>query len=176
MVGKTMASHLVASFRESVYGIRGFGLRRAAKKLRLKHRSTNAKMKLVQDITRSRTANCSILKRPPGAQNGSTLSRAARARLKLMMDCLRSATRIGESNTCASTSERSLRLMIGTRWRYGRRQSWSVFSAHGFTADWSLERVQRIPTADDIHAYVADYEEARGRPFSKLERQSLFAH
>jgi len=49
-------------------------------------------------------------------------------------------------------------------------------SAHGFTADWSLERVQRIPTADDIHAYVADYEEARGRPFSKLERQSLFAH
>ena len=66
--------------------------------------------------------------------------------------------------------------MIGTRWRYGRRQSWSVFSAHGFTADWSLERVQRIPTADDIHAYVADYEEARGRPFSKLARQSLFAH
>jgi hypothetical protein len=49
-------------------------------------------------------------------------------------------------------------------------------SAHGFTADWSLERVQRIPTADDIHAYVADYEETRGRPFSKLARQSLFAH
>jgi hypothetical protein len=49
-------------------------------------------------------------------------------------------------------------------------------SAHGFTADWSLEGVRRIPTADDIRAYVADYEEARGRPFSKRERQSLVAH
>ena len=48
-------------------------------------------------------------------------------------------------------------------------------SAHGFTADWTLEGVRRIPTADDIRTYVADYEEARGRPFSKRDRKSLFA-
>jgi len=48
-------------------------------------------------------------------------------------------------------------------------------SAHGFTADWTLEGVRRIPAADDIRAYVADYEEARGQAFSKRERRSLFA-
>jgi hypothetical protein len=48
-------------------------------------------------------------------------------------------------------------------------------SAHGFTADWSLEGVHRIPTADDIRAYVADYETVRGQPFSKRQRRSLFA-
>jgi aminoglycoside phosphotransferase (APT) family kinase protein len=48
-------------------------------------------------------------------------------------------------------------------------------SAHGFTADWTFENVPRIPTADDIRAYVADYERARGRTFSKHERKSLFA-
>jgi hypothetical protein len=48
-------------------------------------------------------------------------------------------------------------------------------SVHGFTADWSLEGVRRIPTADDIRAYVSDYEEARGHSFSKRERKSLFA-
>ena len=48
-------------------------------------------------------------------------------------------------------------------------------SAHGFTADWTFENVPRIPTADDIRAYVADYERARGRMFSKHERKSLFA-
>jgi hypothetical protein len=49
-------------------------------------------------------------------------------------------------------------------------------SAHGFTADWTLEGVRRISTADDIRADVADYGKARGRPFSKHERRSLFAH
>jgi aminoglycoside phosphotransferase (APT) family kinase protein len=49
-------------------------------------------------------------------------------------------------------------------------------SVHGFTADWALEDVRRIPTANDIHAYVADYERARAQPFSKRERKSLFAH
>lgn len=48
-------------------------------------------------------------------------------------------------------------------------------SAHGFTADWTLEGVRRIPAADDIRAYVADYEKARGQAFSKRERRSLFA-
>jgi len=49
-------------------------------------------------------------------------------------------------------------------------------TAHGFTADWTLESVRRIPTANDVRAYVADYERARGQPFSELERKSLFAH
>jgi hypothetical protein len=49
-------------------------------------------------------------------------------------------------------------------------------SAHGFAADWALEGVRRIPTANDIRAFVADYETARARPFTKRERQSLFAH
>jgi hypothetical protein len=49
-------------------------------------------------------------------------------------------------------------------------------SAHGFTADWTLEAVRRIPTANDVRAYIADYEQARGQPFSELERKSLFAH
>jgi hypothetical protein len=31
-------------------------------------------------------------------------------------------------------------------------------SAHGFPADWSLPGVRRIPTGDDIRAYIADYE------------------
>ncbi|MGH7766285.1 MAG: hypothetical protein ACREQP_02425, partial [Candidatus Binatia bacterium] len=48
-------------------------------------------------------------------------------------------------------------------------------SADAFTADWTLKGVRRIPTAEDIRAYVADYETARGRPFSKRERRSLFA-
>jgi len=39
-----------------------------------------------------------------------------------------------------------------------------------------MDRRFRARQADDIHAYVAGYEEARGRPFSKLARQSLFAH
>ena len=49
-------------------------------------------------------------------------------------------------------------------------------SAHGFIADWSLEGVRRIPTGDDIRAYIAEYEKARGCRFSKRERQSLLAH
>lgn len=48
-------------------------------------------------------------------------------------------------------------------------------SAHGFTADWTRENVRRIPTAEDIHAYIADYEHARGRFFTKRERRSVFA-
>ena len=48
-------------------------------------------------------------------------------------------------------------------------------SAHGFTADWTLEGVRRIPTADDIRAFVADYEDARGQSFSNRERRSLIA-
>jgi hypothetical protein len=49
-------------------------------------------------------------------------------------------------------------------------------SAGAFTADWALEGVRRIPTADDIRADVADYEKARSRSFSKRERASVFAN
>ena len=45
-------------------------------------------------------------------------------------------------------------------------------SAHGFTADWSRD-VRRIPTPDDIRAYVADYEASRGRTFSRRERSAV---
>jgi len=48
-------------------------------------------------------------------------------------------------------------------------------TAHGFTADWTREGVRRIPTADDICAFVADYEHACSRSFTKQERQSVFA-
>lgn len=48
-------------------------------------------------------------------------------------------------------------------------------SAHAFTADWTLEGVRLIPTANDIRSYVEDYEKVRWQPFSKRERKSLFA-
>ena len=48
-------------------------------------------------------------------------------------------------------------------------------SAHGFTADWSIPNVRRIPAGDDIRAYIADYEQGRGQPFSKQQRRSVFA-
>jgi hypothetical protein len=48
-------------------------------------------------------------------------------------------------------------------------------SAHGFTADWTREGVRRIPTAEDICAYIADYEHSRGQFFTKRERRSVFA-
>lgn len=48
-------------------------------------------------------------------------------------------------------------------------------SAHGFTADWSVPERRRIPRKDDILAYIADYEQARGWTFLKQERQSVIA-
>ena len=48
-------------------------------------------------------------------------------------------------------------------------------SAHGFTADWTLNNVRRIPGPEDILAYVAEYERARGRTFSVSERRVVFA-
>jgi hypothetical protein len=49
-------------------------------------------------------------------------------------------------------------------------------AAHVYTADWSRVVGRVIPNADEIRAFVADYEAARGRSFSKAERQSLFAN
>jgi hypothetical protein len=47
-------------------------------------------------------------------------------------------------------------------------------AAAGFTADWSRP-VRRLPTGDDIRAFVADYERARRRAFSTGERRAVFA-
>ncbi len=46
---------------------------------------------------------------------------------------------------------------------------------HGFTADWSVEGARRLPGREDILAFVADYEQARGASFTKRERRSLLA-
>jgi Phosphotransferase enzyme family len=44
-------------------------------------------------------------------------------------------------------------------------------AAHAFTADWSIEGHACIPTVDESLAFLADYEAARGAPFSKRERR-----
>ena len=49
-------------------------------------------------------------------------------------------------------------------------------AAHGFPLDWSGRGIHRQPTGDDIRAFIADYEAARGGPFAKAERASLFAN
>lgn len=49
-------------------------------------------------------------------------------------------------------------------------------AAYGFPMDWSGKGVHRYPTGDDIRAFIADYEEARGTPFDKAERASLFSN
>ncbi len=48
-------------------------------------------------------------------------------------------------------------------------------AAAGFTADWSRQEVRRVPTGADIRAFLADYEQARGRAFSARERQCILA-
>lgn len=47
--------------------------------------------------------------------------------------------------------------------------------AHGHTADWSQERVRRVPTPDGILGFIADYEHARGRPFTRAEHHAARA-
>jgi hypothetical protein len=47
--------------------------------------------------------------------------------------------------------------------------------AHGHTADWSQEAVRNTPTYDDIIAFHADYEAARGQPFTAGERRATRA-
>jgi len=44
-------------------------------------------------------------------------------------------------------------------------------AAHAFTADWSIEGHACIPTIEESLAFVADYDEARGAPFSDAERR-----
>jgi hypothetical protein len=39
-------------------------------------------------------------------------------------------------------------------------------AAHGFCADWSQTAIPQAPTMDEARAFVSDYEQARGKPFS----------
>lgn len=48
-------------------------------------------------------------------------------------------------------------------------------NAHGHTADWSQEAVRRVPTADGVLGFIADYERARGRPFTAAEHHAARA-
>jgi hypothetical protein len=42
---------------------------------------------------------------------------------------------------------------------------------HGFCADWSCIDHRQAPTLDEAHAFIRDYEEARGKMFSTDERR-----
>lgn len=48
-------------------------------------------------------------------------------------------------------------------------------AAHGFTADWELEDRRQLPSLEEALAFVADYEIARGRPFTVEERSAARA-
>jgi len=48
-------------------------------------------------------------------------------------------------------------------------------AAHAFTADWSIEGHQSIPTIEESLAFVAEYEAARGAPFSDSERRAALS-
>jgi hypothetical protein len=48
-------------------------------------------------------------------------------------------------------------------------------NAHGHTADWSQEEVRRVPTHAEMVGFIADYEEARGEPFTAAERRGARA-
>ena len=43
-------------------------------------------------------------------------------------------------------------------------------AAHAFTADWSIAGLRCVPTLAEAQAFIADYEAARGRPFTAEER------
>jgi hypothetical protein len=45
-------------------------------------------------------------------------------------------------------------------------------AAHAFTADWSIEGHQCIPTIAESLAFLADYEAARGAPFTEGEHRA----
>jgi len=48
-------------------------------------------------------------------------------------------------------------------------------AAYSFSADWTDEDRPNLPRAADMRAFIADYEQARGQPFSNDERRSLLA-
>jgi hypothetical protein len=47
--------------------------------------------------------------------------------------------------------------------------------AYGFTTDWSVRQERRIPTLEEVRAFVSDYSAARGRRFSVAERETIDA-
>jgi hypothetical protein len=49
------------------------------------------------------------------------------------------------------------------------------FTAHAFCADWTVQGRAQVPTFDEARAFVADYEQARGRPFDRDERRACGA-
>jgi Ser/Thr protein kinase RdoA (MazF antagonist) len=48
-------------------------------------------------------------------------------------------------------------------------------AAYAFTADWSREDYRCVPTLDESRSFIADYERARGTPFTPEERQVIAA-
>lgn len=48
-------------------------------------------------------------------------------------------------------------------------------AAYAFTADWSREDYQCVPTLDESLSFIAAYETARGAPFTPAERQGVSA-
>ena len=44
-----------------------------------------------------------------------------------------------------------------------------------FPTDWRVHHPDPPPTVDEMHAFVSDYEAARGEPFSPAEREVLDA-
>jgi len=48
-------------------------------------------------------------------------------------------------------------------------------NAHGFTADWSQEKIRRVPTYEDILGFIADYEEVRAHTFTRSEHRAIRA-
>ena len=48
-------------------------------------------------------------------------------------------------------------------------------AAHAFTADWSIEAHASIPTIEESLAFLADYEAARGAPFSNRGRRTALS-
>lgn len=48
-------------------------------------------------------------------------------------------------------------------------------AAHAFTADWQRDDMVQVPSRDELRAFVADYEAARGRPFDRGELATVAA-
>jgi Phosphotransferase enzyme family len=46
---------------------------------------------------------------------------------------------------------------------------------YGFTTDWSIEQQRRMPTLEEFRAFITDYAAARGKQFSRTERQTVDA-
>jgi hypothetical protein len=57
----------------------------------------------------------------------------------------------------------------------GREPALVGAAAHAFTADWGRSQARRLPRLAESRAFVADYEAARGGPFSHAERETIDA-